>query len=214
MKYKAVIFDFDDTLVESKRAKWAQHKHVAKKFYNIDLSDEDIRPHWGKPIWELVSILYRNSDSMDNMRKALYSTRDGFRKKAFPGSADIFSKIIESGREVGVLSATTNFFLVEDLTAYGFPIDRLISIQGADDTTVHKPNGDVFIPMLEKLAEKGIKPKDVVYVGDSLDDFKAASGAGINFIALTTGLYTKEEFEQAGAKVILSDIRELMNLFT
>ena len=34
-KYKAVLFDFDDTLVESRIQKWNQHKDVAKKFYNV-----------------------------------------------------------------------------------------------------------------------------------------------------------------------------------
>ena len=39
-KYKIVIFDLDDTLLESRVAKWAQHTYVAKKFYNIDLTEK------------------------------------------------------------------------------------------------------------------------------------------------------------------------------
>ncbi len=81
MKYKAVIFDFDDTLVESRAVKWAQHKTVAKKFYNIELSDEDMRTHWGKPFTELVSVLYKNSDTFENTHETIRSTRDEFRKK-------------------------------------------------------------------------------------------------------------------------------------
>jgi beta-phosphoglucomutase-like phosphatase (HAD superfamily) len=57
MKYKAVLFDFDDTLVESRRMKWDHHKFAAKYFYNLDLTDDDIKEHWGKPMAELLRLL-------------------------------------------------------------------------------------------------------------------------------------------------------------
>jgi phosphoglycolate phosphatase-like HAD superfamily hydrolase len=40
MKYRAVLFDLDDTLLKTSTIKWAHHKAVAKRFYNIDLTDE------------------------------------------------------------------------------------------------------------------------------------------------------------------------------
>src|SRR3989344_1846309 len=210
VKYKAVIFDFDDTLVESRELKWAQHKVVAKKFYNIDLSDEDLKKHWGKPLSELVRILYKDSDTVENMREVLFSTRQDFMKTVYPEAPTVVSKILDSGIEIGVLSAATNYFIVDDLTRMGFPVERFISVQGDEDTLKHKPHGDVFIPMFDKLATKGIDKKYIVYVGDSLDDLEASLSAGIDFIAITTGLYSREEFLKAGAKVVLSDIREVL----
>ncbi len=90
-------------------------------------------------------------------------------------------------------------------------IDDFFIIQGADEVSAHKPDPDVFLPTLKKLDQKGINnKKSILYVGDSLDDLKAAYGAGIDFIAVTTGLYSREDFLAAGAKVILSDIREIL----
>ncbi len=211
MKYKAIIFDFDDTLVESRLQKWAQHKHVAKKFYNIDLQDEEIRQHWGKPFHELISILYKNSDNIENMDKAIISTKEDFLKNCYQGAMEMIKEFIHQKVEIGVLSAANTPHLVEDLTRFDFPITKFFCIQGADQTKVHKPNPQVFKPIFEKIKEKGINPSEILYVGDSLDDFEASKGAGIDFIGVATGLYSKEDFQNKGVNIVLSKINELPN---
>jgi len=207
---KAVIFDFDDTLVESRLVKWAHHKFVAKKFYDIDLMDEDIRPHWGKPLHTLVSILYKDRDTKENMYDALISVREDFRKKPYKYSSDVVSSLLTNGIHVGVLSATNKKFLFLDLQDAGFPVDKMIAIQGADETDVHKPNPEVFRPILARLEMEGIKKEETIYVGDSLDDFTAATLAGMGFIAVTTGLYSREDFEKNGATCIVNNIQEII----
>ncbi len=54
---KAILFDHDDTLVQTIKSKWAQHKYIAKTFYHKNLKDEELRLHWGKPFTELVELL-------------------------------------------------------------------------------------------------------------------------------------------------------------
>jgi HAD superfamily hydrolase (TIGR01549 family) len=206
---KAVIFDFDDTLVESRLVKWAHHKHVAKKFYNIDLTDEDIRKHWGKPLNTLIKILYRDADTVEKMYDALISVREDFRKKTFPGAVKVVETLFGKGMRLGVLSATNKKFLVEDLKDAKFPVAQML-IQGADETDFHKPDPKVFVPMLKKLKDEGISNDEVLYIGDSMDDFLAATGAGIGFIAITTGLYSKEDFQKAGADKIVDSIEKVL----
>lgn len=209
-KYKAVIFDFDDTLVESRAQKWAQHTHVAKKFYNLDLTEDKIREHWGKPLDILVGELYSHSDSLENMFKALGSTRGGYLKKIYPESLNTIETLLGNDVKVGILSAVTRDFLIEDLGSFGFPIERFAIIQSADETKVHKPDPDVFIPLLTQLKEEGIKGTEIVYVGDALRDLEAAHGAGIDFIGVTTGLYSEKDFKKAGAKVVIDNIKEII----
>ncbi len=210
-RYKAIIFDFDDTLVESRLSKWAQHKHVAKTFYNIDISDEDIAQHWGKPLSELIRILYKESDTIENMKSAIFSVKNNFLKKVFPDTHRVVTTILDNGMEVGILSASSKDHIIDDFTRLEFPVERFIVIQGEEDTLFHKPDPAVFAQLLEMLSEKGIEKKDILYVGDSLDDFHAATGAGINFIGVHTGLYSKDDFINAGAENILSEIGELLD---
>ena len=207
-KYKAVIFDFDDTLVESRTTIWKLHKHVAKKFYDIDLKDEKISLHWGKPFPVLISELYENSDTVENLIKANRSQYNGsFFKKEYKGAKKIIYTLLDSDIKVGILSSAIRAHIIEDFSRLKFPTNDLFLIQSAEDTLVHKPNPRVFSPILKKLKKEGIKKNDIIYVGDSLDDLQAAHGAGIDFIAVTTGLYTKKDFQKNGAKVIIKDIK-------
>ncbi len=208
---KAVIFDFDDTLVESRLAKWAQHRHVAREFYNIDLKEETLLEHWGKPLHNLIEELYERSDTLENMMTAVISTRDAFPKKPYMESVNIVKKLLSADIKVGILSAATRRFIIEDLKKFGFPVEQFFMIQGASETLVHKPNPDVFTPLIEALKKEDIDKEEIVYVGDSLYDLKAATQAGLYFIAITTGLYSRDDFEKNGAKVIVQDIKEVAN---
>jgi len=210
-KYKAVIFDFDDTLVESRAQKWAQHIHIAKKFFDIDLTEEIIRKHWGKPIHVLAREIYQNKDSWENIHLILRGTRRNFPKKMYEKALDTVEKILDSGIKVGILSAATTLDVEDDLIRFDFPINRFTIIQGAEKTVVHKPDPDVFSPVFEELRKEGVEKNDIVYVGDSLDDFKGAKEAGIDFIAVTTGLYSQDDFKKNGAEVIITNINELLN---
>lgn len=209
-RYKAIVFDFDDTLVESRMAKWAQHTHVAKNFYNVDLTEEKILEHWGKPIHIMAPELYENSDTWENIYPKLLLTKKNFPKKLYEQSLKVITELLDKSIKIGILSATTRKDIVEDLKKFNFPVERFSFIQGAEDTAVHKPNPKVFLPAFEQLQKEGIDLKDVVYAGDSLDDMRAATEAGIDFIAVTTGLYSAHDFRKNGAKMIVKNIDEII----
>ena len=209
--YQAVIFDFDDTLVESRVLKWAQHKYVAKKFYNLDLSDEEIRKHYGKPLNQLIADLYQNSDTTENIHKVIASVRNDYLKKVYVEAPGVLKKLLSNNIKVGIVSATNKNYLVDDLDRLDFPVNDFFIIQGSDEVSAHKPEPGVFFPALDILSKIGIKKDQIVYIGDSLDDLKAAHGAGIDFIGLTTGLYKEEEFKAHGAKVVLSRVGEVLD---
>lgn len=211
MKYRAVIFDFDDTLVESRLLKWAQHKHVAKKFYNLDLTDEDIRQHYGKPFDTLIAEVYRGVDKVENIHQALYSVHADFYKKEFADTKRVLGELLARSIKVGIVSATNKKYLLEDFERLAFPYKNFFAIQASDEVDFHKPDPRVFGPVLANLAGEGIHPAEAVYVGDSLDDFHAAHGAGMDFIGVTTGMCSQDQFREAGAKVVVSNIGEVLN---
>ncbi len=214
-KYKAVIFDFDDTLVKTWVVKWNHHKAVAKQFYDIDLSDEQIREHWGKPFDTLIIHLYQNADSIENMRAANWSLEDQFLKEIHDGSLEVINSLLNKGIIIGIVTAAPKDFTLPDFVRLGFPVENIAVIQTADDTMVHKPDPDVFNPILEKLSARSIQKDEIVYVGDALTDFYAARDAGLDFIAVTTGLTTQDQFLNAGVlKIVnkITDLPQILNL--
>jgi HAD superfamily hydrolase (TIGR01549 family) len=211
MKYKAVIFDLDDTLLKTSVAKWAHHKAVAKQFYNIDLTDEVLAKHWGMPLEPMMAIFYENADTPENMLKANLSLGDQFQKELQEDAPSTVNALLEAGAEVGVITSTHGHLAKKDLLRFNFPADRFFVLQGTDDEPVHKPNPKVFSKALKHLADKNIQSEEVLYIGDALMDYYAARDADMGFIGVTTGLVTKEQFENEGAKAVGS-LTELLPL--
>lgn len=206
--YKAILFDLDDTLVKTASIKWAHHKAVAREFYNIELTNEVLGEHWGKPFNQMIGFLYQNADTVENMIAANRSIEDRFLKERLEGALETIHFLIESRIPVGVLTSTMREFCVRDLARNEFPVDDFFLIQGADCSPAHKPDPRVFDSAKSTLKEKGITD-GIVYVGDALIDFYAARDAGLEFIGVTTGLTTKEKFKEAGVTHCLESVSQL-----
>ena len=206
-KIQAIVFDHDDTLVGTKDAKWAQHKYIAKTFYDRDLSDADIHLHWGKPLSTLLSVLY-NTDHIDIAMSYNIATRELFPKKLFSDSLSTLKTMKKGGIKLGLVTATMKLSLQHDFNTLKIPKRLFDYIQTEDDTYYHKPDPKVFNPLLDWLKSQEIDPSEVPYVGDSLKDMDAALGAGLKFIGIATGLTTVEEFEKQGVPGVnkLSDL--------
>jgi len=204
---KVVLFDNDDTLVGTMEAKWAQHKFIASKHYNKILTNEEIMLHWGKPLSTMACLLYGTNDSEEAMAHIMDSHTD-FPKKIWDDTLSTLKALKQSGKKIGVVTATQRFSFDIDIEQIGVRHEFFDYIQTEEDTKFHKPDPRVFEPVHKWLGRSNIEPSEVVYVGDGLHDMKAALGAGFEFIGKTTGLVSQEEFKQNGAKTIktLSDL--------
>lgn len=205
---KVVFFDHDDTLVGTIGTKWEQHKHVARTFYGKELTDDEIKEHWGKPLRELVCLLY-GTDDVDQAMARNTATREAYPKELFTATIPTLRHISAAGKLIGIITATSRFSFEHDLTLHKVPRELIDYTQTADDTQFHKPDARVFEPALEWLAGQQIRPDEVVYIGDGLHDMRAATGAGFSFLGVETGLVTAEQFRAENAPSIPS-IRDLV----
>jgi HAD superfamily hydrolase (TIGR01549 family) len=207
-KYKAVLFDLDDTLLITYPAKWRQHQFAAKHFYDTDLSEDTIRQHWGKPTREMVRPFYGSDDAVDNMVANYRSLSESYLKELHKDTVDILDYLTRKKVLVGLVTNANLKTVLDDLSRLGVAIDRFGVLQTFDDTQTFKPDPKVFKTALHTLAAKSITD-GILYVGDDITDFRSAQAAGIDFIGVTTGTRTKEEFYRAGAKNIISRLAEL-----
>jgi len=198
---KVVFFDHDDTLVGTIGPKWRQHKHVARTFYDKELTDDEIKEHWGRPLTELMCLLY-GTDDIDQAMVHTKATHENFPKELFTATVPALHHLKAEGKLTGIITATTHFSLDHDLALHEIPKSLLDYIQTSDDTPYHKPDSRVFEPALAWLTDRNIRPDEVLYVGDSLYDLQAAAGAGFNFLGVETGLVTAGEFKDKNVKSI------------
>lgn len=207
---KAIFFDHDDTLVRTKEAKFAQHKHVAHTYYGKVLSNEELRQHWGKPLPQLVCLLYGTDNSNEALANHM-SCSQSFPKEIFPETIPTLYQLQRLGKLTGIITATTYPSLIDDLSFFRIPQGIIGYLQTVEDTTFHKPDPRVFEPAIAWLKERHVQPHEVLYIGDGLHDMRAALGAGFKFVGVETGLVSASEFQKHGA-VSLPSIGGLIRL--
>ncbi|HSX28411.1 MAG TPA: HAD family hydrolase [Candidatus Saccharimonadales bacterium] len=198
---RAVLFDHDDTLVQTIDIKWEEQRYIAKTYYHKDLTDTELREHWGKPFPEMIGLLYETSDIEQAIRynKAVH---ESFPKRLHNDAIAVLAYLAEQHLKLGLVTSASRYILESDLARLKVPENIFKYTQTADETDYHKPNPLVFEPALMWLASYNIAPRNVIYIGDSLDDLTAARGAGFQFIGVTTGITTKTEFNHRGALAI------------
>jgi phosphoglycolate phosphatase-like HAD superfamily hydrolase len=206
MTYKAALFDLDDTLLVSAEMKMLQHRVIAKRHYDLEIPHETIRDAWGKPLTTMIDEMYQGVDETARILQVLLDTDAEFPKSVFDGSADAVWSLLDAGLHVGVITSAPTQAAQFDLHRLGFPLDHLFCVLGEDSVLAHKPDPRVFDQPMRFLEEQGVERHEVVYVGDHLIDYLAASQAGFDFIAVTSGIVEAKEFEAAGATAVTPGI--------
>lgn len=203
MTYKVILFDHDDTLVQTLKSKWAQHKHIALNYYNKELEDDEIRLHWGKPLSVLLKELYGTND-IEQATRYNIETRHIFPKTLFLETSDVIGKLRGAGKILGIVTATSRSSLDYDFRTLNIEKEKFDYIQTQEDSAFHKPDPRVFKPAKLWISKLGYSSRDVLYIGDALTDMKAAREAEFQFMGTCTGLVSAEVFKKHGALALKS----------
>lgn len=204
---KAIIFDLDDTLIQTSKAKYSAIKHAGKTFYNLEISDQEIKSHWGKPFEQFMKELFRGIDETEKIISNYYSIRSEFPTPSYPGTLEALT-MLKSNFQLGIVTAATRHMAIEDLGIAKLDHTIFDYIQTSEDTTHHKPDPKVFLPIVGKFYDRGIANTELLYVGDSLNDYYAASGAEIKFVGIADRTTDRDEFLKKEIRVV-KDIKEL-----
>jgi phosphoglycolate phosphatase-like HAD superfamily hydrolase len=79
-----------------------------------------------------------------------------------------------------------------------------------EDWPYHKPDSRALEPSIEGLRRRVLRPNvplpDVVYIGDSVRDYRASAGNDVDFIGVTSGLETRDDLIRAGVETIVTSL--------
>ncbi|MGA2199458.1 MAG: HAD family hydrolase [Nitrososphaerales archaeon] len=130
------------------------------------------------------------------------------RAEPIPGIADVLIRLRAANVKLATLTnsgrAPSDWLLRRHdlLQHFDFSLSR-------DDVTALKPRPEGII---KAMALMGLPREDVVYVGDSVIDVRAARAAGIRVASVTTGRYTHERLRDEGTDYIMGSLTELLEL--
>ncbi|HSX17185.1 MAG TPA: HAD-IA family hydrolase [Patescibacteria group bacterium] len=97
-------------------------------------------------------------------------------------------------------------FIERVKAVYGIP--QFVAVT-ADDVTRTKPDPEAVLKALDML---GLKPDEVVAMGDHPVDIKAARAAGVHAMGTTHGFSTAAELKEAGAFMTVDNLVKIPHL--
>ena len=210
-KDRVIIFDIDDTLVQTINCKWLALKQTARKYYQLEVTDSHIKIYWGLPFEKMVLGVFSEIDSFETIKKHYLEISESFPMQPQEGAVSTIAKLKENF-VICALTASSRSVILQDLIDAGFNLEDFYTIQTAEDTDFHKPDPRVFLPTLAKLEKIKISSDKITYVGDSVKDYLAACKIHINFIGVLSGLTSREEFLDSGthSSNIIERLEELI----
>lgn len=211
MKYSTYIFDFDYTLGDATKG-IVESINFALKRMNLSVYEkDDIRKTIGMALPDAFSYLTGiNDENLKSQFVKLFTERADQvmieNTELFVDTIEILAYLKSKRKIIGIVTNKYHYRIDEILEK--FKIARHIDIViGGDDVKKGKPDPEPLFMAIEKL---NAKREDVVFIGDSaIIDAKAAQNAGIDFVAITTGTTSKNEFMQFPNIAVLNSLSEL-----
>ncbi|MBM9501306.1 HAD hydrolase-like protein [Leptospira sp. 201903071] len=204
MKIKAILFDYDDTLVQTKKVRYNTLKNLARERFRFELKDFQIDEAWGLPGDDFLRRIYgKHSEDLE----ALWNVYDSFCQRdpnlTFPGVEDFLQKY-GPRFHFGILSSSSGRRVLKELESFSFSKNSFFAIQTAEDTKVHKPNPKVFLPILEEAQKRKLDFSEIMYVGDTIGDATSSMGAGLRFLGMAHEEYSAEIFRKENLEFVSS----------
>lgn len=211
---KAVIFDFDQVIINSYIDHLVAFAVTAKKF-GVRLDPKKLYYMFGRSakdiLCELLPSLSENDikkfiNDKEKMYRGIVKTK-GF--MLMPGVEQTLRMLSNKNIECAISSSSSRKNLLLALNSTG--IKKYFSgIVGAEDVKHHKPDPE---PLLKAAKLLKINPRECIYIGDSIFEMIAAKKAKMLAVGIHTGIYSERELRKNGARRVIKNIIELKKFF-
>ena len=217
MKYSAVVFDLDGTLLDT-IGDIADSMNHALGLHGFPIHGD--REYYDMVGWGLDVLVskavppdtFESSDDPEGLRRDLksrfmeyYREHPADRTVPFDGVEELLPKLVEANISLGVLSNKPDE-LVQQVVDALLPRNYFASVLGRSDDFPHKPEPDSLHHILEEL---NLDPRRACMVGDSEIDMETARNAGVAAVAVSWGFRSLETLLKAGAEATMHSVREL-----
>ena len=217
MRIRAVIFDFDQVLIDSYKDHLDAFVLAAKKF-GVELNKSDVKKiyhKFGKSAKEIMEDIRPQMTSAE-IKKFTEEKDRIYRKiitkrgvKLMKGAKEILIFLKQKKMKIAIASSATRKNIMIGLKKN--KIERFFPvIVSAEDTKRHKPFPD---PLLKTARLLKVKPRETVYIGDTTYEIISAKRARMIGIAVKSGLYSTENLKKHGAKKVFENLFQLKKFF-
>lgn len=212
---KAVLLDFDDTLIDMRDASYFAFNDVLRKYGLRTVSFKEMLANWDTSWREYISGLAPKDVDIDSLMPTIgREYMEGFGRihlkysKILPGAPEVLKGLNEMGILVAIVSRRSRRVIEEELDK--FNLRQYIScIVGRESVKKQKPAPDAFLLAAEIL---GVPIGQCFAVGDSPSDIRAGKASGAKTVAVLTGPYEQNNVLNEEPDLVLDSIVDLLDV--
>jgi phosphoglycolate phosphatase len=215
MKYLAIIFDLDGTLLDTIQ----------------DLADSmnGALKSMGYPVHDIQKYLHLVGNGIDNLAmralpedirseelmkkcvsifRSLYGDSWTNKTKPYEGILELLNKLKSSQIKMAVLSNKMQVFTGQ-IVKHFFGSDYFDDVRGEIPGVPRKPDPSAALDIAKKLSVKSLQ---IIFVGDSGTDMQTAVRAGMYPVGVLWGYRNAKELLENGARKLIDKPEELLGL--
>ena len=212
MRYKAILFDMDGTVLDTLRDLNAAANRALAEFGFAPRTMDETRRFVGNGSRRLLELSLPEGADAETVERVLawylpyYNAHANDATRPYDGIPELLAALKEAGVPLAVVSNKPDR-TVKELSAIHFPGLLEVAVGENEAGGVRrKPWPDT---LLAAAAALGVEAGDCLYVGDSEVDVLTAARAGMDCASVLWGFRSREELEAAGAKLFFDTPGEL-----
>lgn len=204
-QFKGIIFDIDGTLTSTNDLIFASFNFITKKYLGKTFSNEEILKWFGPT--EDVILRKFCGDDYEKAREEYYKfySDNHFMADIYPGMKEILVQLKEQGVLLSIYTGKGReaaAITLKKLSIYEY-FDLIIT---GDEVKEHKPSPEGIEIFLKKYH---LSKNDVIMVGDSPSDVKAAHAAGVKVASVLWDSLAKHHVLQMNSDYVFHTVAEL-----
>jgi phosphoglycolate phosphatase len=208
---KLVIFDFDGTLVDSRKLLVESNRIVFGRFGLAPPSEDESLALVGLSLELVLARLAGPGAPVEEMVAAyrevlpLLRADAAFAEVPFGGAVDLLTALAaHHDVRLGIATAHVSHAIAPALERFGWQ-NHFCTVQTSDKAP-SKPHPAM---VLQALVEAGVKAKDAIMIGDTIFDIEMACTAGVRGVGVSWGYHHPDRLYGAGASRVVNDMSEL-----
>lgn len=215
---KAIIFDLDDTLLDSMALRVKSLNGVFRRAGLVGISAEYfLKGLRGGQLIDALESLERkigiDDDLFEDYRQAYWISED-HEISLYPGVLELLQQLEKADMRMGLVTQKMRRFELDGhMAGASMEMEQVgishffSTVVGYEDVSNWKPHPEGVHLVMERLR---VKPEETLVVGDSLADMKAARAATCRCCLATWGTYMDPDSIEADEKI--GEPREVLGL--
>jgi HAD superfamily hydrolase (TIGR01509 family) len=198
---KAVLFDFDGTLLDSFPAHYRAYE-VTLAHFNMKLTPELFKRTYTPDWFAMYAALGIPRSHFEEADQVWLAEVGSHRPQLFPEVRPLL-KAMRDKYLLGLVTSGSRDRVLRDMASVGMENTFQVIITG-DDVVHPKPHPEGLLRALEKLE---VTPYQAFFVGDSREDCLMARAAAVPFVGISSEFATVSDEEGCP---VLPNLRELL----